>query len=163
MLSSFWKNLWCCLAPKTGLDLLTRRIVDCDHLAGFANVCDQCSISSRWLSEHELRQGWSSQTAVVGMSCRSDVTELLEKRVKSRFSYRRRLVLEPGPDQFEDAAEGPPAILGALLRLPQQSQGVPAAFPTRFNTALSAALGHREVAAQLRVLCDRGTSSGIST
>jgi len=28
------------------------------------------------------------QAAVVGMSCRSDVTEMLEKRVKSRFSYR---------------------------------------------------------------------------
>ncbi|KAK9808720.1 hypothetical protein WJX72_002488 [[Myrmecia] bisecta] len=33
------------------------------------------------------------QAAVVGVSCRGDVMELLEKRVRSRFSYRKELVL----------------------------------------------------------------------
>ena len=34
------------------------------------------------------------QAAVVGLTCRTDAIELLEKRVRSRFSHRRQLVLE---------------------------------------------------------------------
>ena len=35
-----------------------------------------------------------AQAAVVGLTCRTDAIELLEKRVRSRFSHRRQLVLE---------------------------------------------------------------------
>ena len=50
----------------------------------------------------------------MGTSCRLDVLELLEKRVASRMSCRRELLLEPGlaPD---DPLSNPPGLLQVLL------------------------------------------------
>lgn len=105
------------------------------------------------------------QAAVVGLSVRSDVTELLEKRVKSRFSYRRRLVLEPGTAEFEHEGEGPPALLAALLRLhPDVGSSSPSqAFCAHFNAATAAALEGREVLPTLRLLCDKGAPAALLT
>ena len=51
------------------------------------------------------------QAAVVGLTCRTDAIELLEKRVRSRFSHRRQLVLEL------TAADTPLGVLQVLVLL----------------------------------------------
>lgn len=58
------------------------------------------------------------QAAVVGLSARGDVVAQLEKRVKSRFSHRRVLLLELAAEEFADERNGVPALLRALLCLP---------------------------------------------
>ncbi|KAK9866078.1 hypothetical protein WJX84_011676 [Apatococcus fuscideae] len=42
----------------------------------------------------DAMQATDMQAAVVGMSCRLDVMEMLEKRVRSRFSHTTRLILD---------------------------------------------------------------------
>ncbi len=59
-----------------------------------------------------------AQAAGVGLAARGDVLAQLEKRVKSRFSHRRSLLLELDAAGFDDARSGPPALLRAQLRLP---------------------------------------------
>ena len=58
------------------------------------------------------------QAAVVGLAARGDVLASLEKRVKSRFSHRRSLLLELDAAEFEHPQSGVPALLRAQLRLP---------------------------------------------
>ncbi|RUS33554.1 origin recognition complex subunit 4 C-terminus-domain-containing protein [Jimgerdemannia flammicorona] len=48
----------------------------------------------------DVAQSGQNPVAVIGMSCRLDTMELLEKRVKSRFSHRQ-IYLFP-PEQFKD-------------------------------------------------------------
>ena len=62
-----------------------------------------------------------AQAAVVGLSARADAVERLEKRVKSRFSHRREQLLELDAQQWAGEA-GPPALLAAMLRLPDQAR-----------------------------------------
>eukprot|EP00116_Pleurobrachia_bachei_P002003 sb/3462265/ len=47
----------------------------------------------------DLSQSKSTPLAVVGLTCRQDVMELMEKRVKSRFSHRQLYLY--GPDTFD--------------------------------------------------------------
>ena len=54
------------------------------------------------------------QAALVGTSCRLDVLELLEKRVASRMSCRKELILEPGHGP-EDADSATPSSLLQVL------------------------------------------------
>lgn len=42
----------------------------------------------------------SVQIAIIGLTPRLDVVDLLEKRLKSRFSHRQVLFLHPTPDEF---------------------------------------------------------------
>ncbi len=52
------------------------------------------------------------QAAVVGLSARVDVMEMLEKRVRSRFSYRRHLLVEADGDALrKGSGDSPAAIL----------------------------------------------------
>ena len=99
---------------------------------------------------------------MVGISCRSDVTEMLEKRVKSRFSYRRQLVLNPIIADFDSPEEGPCALLGALLTLPDAAEAdtEESCFVRSFNGSIQSSLGSAEVKARLRRLCDVGVSKG---
>ncbi len=77
------------------------------------------------------------RAAVVGVSARTDAAELLEKRVRSRFSHRR-LVFEPDRED---------ALLARLLTLPPGFAH--AAFAARWNAALAAALADSRAAAAL--------------
>ena len=97
-----------------------------------------------------------SQAGVVGLSCRSDVAEMLEKRVKSRFSYRRQLVLNPSTSDFKHPEEGPCALLQALLTLPADSKTAPDPFLLSFNAAVRMALGSEMFRTRLQRLCDLG-------
>lgn len=55
----------------------------------------------------------------MGLSARFDVMEIMEKRVRSRFSHRRDLVLElDAPSSDGDLAGGVPSLLASMLHLP---------------------------------------------
>ena len=103
------------------------------------------------------------QAGVVGMSCRSDVAEMLEKRVKSRFSYRRQLVLDPSTSDFDNTDEGPVSILASLLPLQVSVEGSTEdiVFAACYNTSVRAAVSDQAFKARLRRLCDYGESPGI--
>ena len=55
---------------------------------------------------------------MVGLSARFDVMEIMEKRVKSRFSHRRDIVLELDAAGFDHPGSGVPSLLAAMLALP---------------------------------------------
>jgi hypothetical protein len=69
------------------------------------------------------------QAAVVGLSARFNVMEILEKRVRSRFSHRRDLILEIDAAHFDHEQDGVPALLSAMLTLPVRSAASPLAHP----------------------------------
>jgi len=54
---------------------------------------------------------------VVGLTCRLDVTELLEKRVKSRFSHRQIFLFSDGGQKEQSGFEMRMALLKSLLML----------------------------------------------
>ncbi len=59
-----------------------------------------------------------AQAAVVGLSARFDVMEIMEKRVKSRFSHRRNVLLELDAAACDGPHGGVPTLLSAMLALP---------------------------------------------
>lgn len=93
---------------------------------------------------------------MIGISCRSDVTELLEKRVKSRFSYRRYLVLEPTSVDPESPDEGAISILREMLSIPSDAKDLVGVFIQHFNRSAEAALQSEAVLASLQQLCFKG-------
>ena len=66
------------------------------------------------------------QAAVLGMSCRLDVVEMLEKRVRSRFSHTTHLVLEP-PEPPLNPVGSPSAAAALPADQPSSSTGPGAA------------------------------------
>lgn len=94
----------------------------------------------------------------MGLSCRSDVTEMLEKRVKSRFSYRRHLVLNTCSLPLDDKSEGTLALLGEMLKLPDGLEGVSQNFRAHFNQATTHAVQSDSVKGALQSLCFKGMS-----
>ena len=69
-------------------------------------------------------EGWVSftvQAAVVAMSARFNVMDSMEKRVRSRFSHRRDIVLELAVEEFDSPDSGPMALLQSLLSIPVSS------------------------------------------
>ncbi|OAY82405.1 Origin of replication complex subunit 4 [Ananas comosus] len=74
-------------------------------------------------------QTLTSQAVVIGMSCRLDADQLLEKRVRSRFSNRKLLFIPPSADEMQ-------RLIEHLLYLPKDS-GLPTNFVTEFNSRLS--------------------------
>lgn len=65
----------------------------------------------------DIVQSAQAPLCVLGMTCRQDVLELLEKRVKSRFSHRQ-ISLFPGAAPFAEQMEK----FGRLLRLPTRKE-----------------------------------------
>ncbi|KAH8401827.1 hypothetical protein KR009_008180 [Drosophila setifemur] len=64
----------------------------------------------------DVSQSAQAPICVLGVTCRLDVIELLEKRVKSRFSHRQ-VFLFPSAERFEDYV----ALFQELLLLPSRS------------------------------------------
>lgn len=58
------------------------------------------------------------QAAVVGLSARFDVMDIMEKRVKSRFSHRRDVLLELDAAACDGPHSDVPSLLSAMLALP---------------------------------------------
>ncbi|KAK7343442.1 hypothetical protein VNO77_12191 [Canavalia gladiata] len=73
----------------------------------------------------DAMQSITSQAVVLGISCRLDADQLLEKRVRSRFSHRKLLFLPPG---MEDSQR----LLVHMLTLPIDST-FPHDYAVEFN------------------------------
>ncbi|CAD5317809.1 unnamed protein product [Arabidopsis thaliana] len=73
----------------------------------------------------DAMQSVTSQAVVVGISSRLDADQLLEKRVRSRFSHRKFLFLPPSREELD-------GLFVHLLSLPADS-GFPSGYVSRFN------------------------------
>ncbi|KAI4313856.1 hypothetical protein L6164_026803 [Bauhinia variegata] len=73
----------------------------------------------------DAMQSVTSQAVVVGVSCRLDADQLLEKRVRSRFSHRKLLFLPPSVEDSE-------RMLQHVLLLPIDSS-LPHDYAVEFN------------------------------
>lgn len=62
----------------------------------------------------DVAQSAQAPICVIGLTCRLDVIELLEKRVKSRFSHRQFFIFPEGTNSFSGWME----IFEELLKLP---------------------------------------------
>ena len=98
------------------------------------------------------------QAAVVGLSCRHDVMELLEKRVRSRFSHRKQLVPEMEEKDFDQAGDSPRDVLAAILTLPEPaSSSSKSAGPVQqWNAAVAQILSTDAVLQQLKLMMNQG-------
>ncbi|KAK8541970.1 hypothetical protein V6N12_014583 [Hibiscus sabdariffa] len=76
----------------------------------------------------DAMQSVNSQSVVIGVSCRLDVDQLLEKRVRSRFSHRKLLFLSPSKEETERFMEH-------ILSLPVDSS-IPHNYTAEFNGRL---------------------------
>ncbi|XP_038892649.1 origin of replication complex subunit 4 isoform X1 [Benincasa hispida] len=76
----------------------------------------------------DAMQSVSSQAVVIGISCRLDADQLLEKRVRSRFSHRKLLFLPPCKEDVE-------RLLEHILSLPIDSD-LPHDYVIKFNAKL---------------------------
>ncbi|CAN8267018.1 unnamed protein product [Cochlearia groenlandica] len=73
----------------------------------------------------DAMQSVASQAVVVGVSSRLDADQLLEKRVRSRFSHRKILFLPPSREELD-------SLLEHLLSLPADSI-FPSGYVSQFN------------------------------
>ncbi|KAH7860699.1 hypothetical protein Vadar_016946 [Vaccinium darrowii] len=76
----------------------------------------------------DAMQSLTSQAVVIGVSCRLDADQLLEKRVRSRFSHRKLLFLPPSKEDLL-------RILKHILELPTDSS-LPHDYVAEFNSSL---------------------------
>ncbi|XP_074377440.1 origin of replication complex subunit 4 isoform X2 [Apium graveolens] len=76
----------------------------------------------------DAMQSVSSQAVVVGISCRLDADQLLEKRVRSRFSHRKLLFLPPSAEDLQ-------GLIKHMLLLPTDSS-ISDDYTTEFNARL---------------------------
>lgn len=107
------------------------------------------------------RQLWLLQAAVVGLSCRHDVMELLEKRVRSRFSHRKQLIPEMEEKHFDQPGNSPKDVLAAMLTMPDSdSTSAQTSGPVQqWNAAVSQILSTDAVIQQLRLMMNQGRRS----
>ncbi|RAL40223.1 unnamed protein product [Cuscuta campestris] len=93
----------------------------------------------------DAMQSVTSQAVVIGVSCRLDADQLLEKRVRSRFSHRKLLFLPPSREVLD-------RILEQILQLPKDS-GLPTKYVDAFNTKLLSILSDRTFKGIIDSLC----------
>ncbi|GAB4829871.1 origin recognition complex subunit 4 [Ancistrocladus abbreviatus] len=84
----------------------------------------------------DAMQSVTSQAAVIGISCRMDADQLLEKRVRSRFSHRKLLFSPPSKEDLEK-------LLESILSLPVDST-LPRDYAVKFNMELQKMLAERK-------------------
>lgn len=105
------------------------------------------------------------QAAVVGLSCRHDVMELLEKRVRSRFSHRKHLL----PDLQQDLqapGNSPADLLASMLSVPsdmpsQAREGlhsVQNSAVQKWNATVADVLEDEVVQEQLQLMLNQGAA-----
>lgn len=80
----------------------------------------------------DAMQSVTSQAVVIGVSCRLDADQLLEKRVRSRFSHRKLLFLPPSKGDIE-------RLLEHIFSLPIDST-LPHDYALEFNAKLQTML-----------------------
>ncbi|KAF6139297.1 hypothetical protein GIB67_021507 [Kingdonia uniflora] len=119
----------------------------------------------------DAMQSVKSQAVVVGVSCRLDADQLLEKRVRSRFSHRKLLFLPPSNGEIQK-------LFDCILTLPADSS-LPDDYVIKFNAKINNILGDQRLKEILntlsvsdssvrqflkflfRVVCDMDTKSGL--
>ncbi|XP_021773999.1 origin of replication complex subunit 4-like isoform X1 [Chenopodium quinoa] len=84
----------------------------------------------------DAMQSVTSQAVVIGISCRLDADQLLEKRVRSRLSQRKLLFCPPSKDELE-------RLLEFLLSLPVNSS-LPQSYVVEFNKELRKILADKK-------------------
>ncbi|KAL5718345.1 origin recognition complex subunit 4 [Ranunculus cassubicifolius] len=94
----------------------------------------------------DAMQSVSSQAVVIGVSCRLDADQLLEKRVRSRFSHRKLLFLPPSKDDIQ-------RLLKHILTMPEDST-FPRDYAVTFNTKLHNIVGDERFTDILDTLSD---------
>ncbi|KAL0924191.1 hypothetical protein M5K25_005000 [Dendrobium thyrsiflorum] len=92
----------------------------------------------------DAMQTLTSQSVVIGISCRLDADQLLEKRVRSRFSHRKLLFT---PLSTEDMQR----LLEHLLYLPK-NLSLPSKYVKEFNSNVNNILGDKKFKEILDVL-----------
>ncbi|CAD5168481.1 unnamed protein product [Musa acuminata subsp. malaccensis] len=102
----------------------------------------------------DAMQTLTSQAVVIGVSCRLDADQLLEKRVRSRFSHRKLLFVPPSREEIK-------RLLEYILYLPQDS-GLPSKYITEFNSRVQNILNDKNFDKILDSLLDvDGTVSNL--
>ncbi|KAL9246206.1 hypothetical protein vseg_019771 [Gypsophila vaccaria] len=94
----------------------------------------------------DAMQSVKSQAVVIGISCRLDADQLLEKRVRSRFSHRKLLFCPPSKDELE-------RLLEHALSLPESSS-LPQSYVHQFNKELHNILADKKVKETVNTLLD---------
>ncbi|KAF4355123.1 hypothetical protein G4B88_004335 [Cannabis sativa] len=90
----------------------------------------------------DAMQSVSSQAVVIGISCRLDADQLLEKRVRSRFSHRKLLFLPSINEEWH-------RLLEHILLLPTEST-LPPNYVTEFNEKIQVSLNRRNILADVK-------------
>ncbi|XP_072961590.1 origin of replication complex subunit 4 isoform X1 [Typha angustifolia] len=99
-------------------------------------------------------QTLTSQAVVIGVSCRLDADQLLEKRVRSRFSHRKILFIPPPAEDIQ-------RLIEHLLYLPRESSFSPK-YVSEFNSRLSNIFSDKKFKEILNSLLDvDGTISNL--
>lgn len=85
--------------------------------------------------------------------------ELLEKRVRSRFSHRKQLIPEMEEKDFGNPGNSPKDVLAAMLTMPDSdSSTAQTCDPVQqWNSAVSQILGTDAVAHQLKLMMNQGS------
>lgn len=87
--------------------------------------------------------------------------ELLEKRVRSRFSHRKQLIPEMEEKHFDQPGNSPKDVLAAMLTMPDSdSSAAQASGPVQqWNSAVSQVLSTDAVVQQLKLMTNQGRGS----
>ncbi|KAL6845422.1 hypothetical protein ACP4OV_024917 [Aristida adscensionis] len=102
----------------------------------------------------DAMQSLTSQAVVIGLSCRLDADQLLEKRVRSRFSHRKLLFVPASLDNIQ-------RLLEHLLMLDKDS-GLPANYVVEYNSRLTSIFNDKKFTGILNSLMDSdATTSNI--
>ncbi|WOK92519.1 origin of replication complex subunit 4 [Canna indica] len=102
----------------------------------------------------DAMQTVTSQAVVIGVSCREDADQLLEKRVRSRFSHTKLLFAPPSREDMKSLVEH-------ILYLPKNA-GLPSEYITKFNAHVQNILNDKRFKQILdSLLCVDGTIGNL--
>ncbi len=87
--------------------------------------------------------------------------ELLEKRVRSRFSHRKQLIPEMEEKDLDSAADSPKGVLAAMLTVPDSTlqdhgNGMSHGPVQQWNAAIAQILNADVVMQQLKLMMNQG-------
>ncbi|XP_066308817.1 origin of replication complex subunit 4-like isoform X2 [Miscanthus floridulus] len=119
------------------------------RLNGMLHNDDNCAMKGKQRLLYSLldaMQSLTSQAVVIGVSCRLDADQLLEKKVRSRLSHRKLLFISPSLDDIQRLVEH-------LLILAKDS-GLPAKYITDYNSRLTSIFSDKKFKGCLNSLMD---------
>uniref|UniRef100_A0A0D9YD89 Origin of replication complex subunit 4 n=1 Tax=Oryza glumipatula TaxID=40148 RepID=A0A0D9YD89_9ORYZ len=94
----------------------------------------------------DAMQSLTSQAVVIGVSCRLDADQLLEKRVRSRFSHRKLLFVPSSVDSLQ-------RLMEHLLALPEDSP-LPTKYVREYNARITSIFNDKKFKGILSSLTD---------